>query len=182
MPSHFAESLIAMVGPVDGYYHIDPVALDTPTKLGAKFASVAKYEPWSHKPTSDMYIRHPVAVWRHLKAIISSREGSHGRMVTLYCGWANEGAKAPETVQEMAMLKGHMSRTFGGTGDPGMFTVTIDCPFDGTMSDVGKMPYNDGARAVFYYCFTEVDLTSSPPDAMRALIEFDGRYDVYGRF
>jgi len=182
MPSAFATTLIEMVGPVDGYIHTDPISLDTATTLSTRFALVNKYEPWTMVTTKSMLSQHPVAVWRQLSAHIRSREGSYGRMVTLYCGWANHGASAPTTVRDMANLKGHFSKTFGGTGDPGMFSVSIPCPFDGTMTDVLKTPFNEGTRPVFYYCFTEVKLATEPPDAMRALIEFDGHFDVYGRY
>lgn len=182
MPSAFSQQLIDQAGPVDGYLHIDPVALDTATTLATTFVNVSKYEPWEHDKTKVLVERHPVAVWRSLSCKISSREGSFGRMVTLYCGWSSNGASAPRTVRDMANLKGSFMRTFGGTGDPGMFSVVLSCPFDGTMTDTLAAPYNGGVRPVFYYCFTEVELTATPPDAMRAMLEFNGHYDVFGRF
>lgn len=182
MPTVFATTLIEQVGPVDGYLHVEPVSLDTPTTVHGNFATVNRYEPWSDETTAAILQHHPLAVWRHLTARISSREGSHGRMVTLYGGWSAAGAAAPANPQHMMRLRGAIVKTFGGTGDPGMFNVNIPCPFDGTISDVLKAPYNAGVRPVFYYAFTEVELTASPPEALRASIDFDGHFDVYGRY
>jgi len=183
MPGAFSSRLIEEVGPVDGYIHIDPMQLRTATTLNATtFAVVLKYEPWTHVSTAALLAFHPVAVWRNLTANVSSREGAHGRMITIYCGWANNNMPAPTTVSGMRQLKGAFSKTFGGTGDPGMFSMNIPAPFDGTMTDTLKTPYNAGVRAVFYYCFVETNLTTSPPDADRCVIEFDGHYDVFGRY
>jgi hypothetical protein len=183
MPSAFSELLIAQAGPVDGYLHVDPKTLETATSLtGTTFSAVSLYEPWTHTKTATLLAHHPVAVWRHLSAKIASREGSFGRMVTLYCGWAAAGMSRPTTVEDMAVLKGALTRTFGGTGDPGMFTVTIPCPFDGTMTDTLHCPYNAGVRPVFYYAFVEQKLSDKAPDTMRASITFEGHYDVYGRY
>lgn len=103
-------------------------------------------------------------------------------MITFYGGWASAGARAPITVHDMAVLKGAVMRTFGGTGDPGMFNQTADCPFDGTMTDTLNTPYNSGVRPVFYYAFTEVDLTDKAPKSPRLHLLFRGHYDVYGRY
>lgn len=181
--SAFSQQLITQVGPVDGYLHVDPVQLRTPTTLANNtFAAVSRYEPWTHTTTQQLLQHHPVAVWRTLKATISSREGAYGRMITMYAGWSSHGAAAPTTVREMRNLKNAFTRTFGGTGDPGMFSVELAAPFDGTMTDTLKTPYNVGVRAVFYYCFVEYNLVDSPPDADRCVVEFDGHYDVYGRY
>jgi len=183
MPSQFLSQIIAEVGPVDGYLHVDPILLDTPTTLATStFANVSKYQPWTVADTAAMLNRHPVAGWRSLSATVSSRPGVYGRMCTFYGGWSANDAAAPTTVREMRQLKGAVMTTVGGTGDPGMYRVVIPAPFDGTMSDVLKTRYNEGVRAVFYYCFTEIDLATSPPTADRFCIEFDGHYDVYGRY
>jgi ABC-type uncharacterized transport system permease subunit len=182
MPSAFSEQLIAQAGPVDGYLHIDPQPVEDATKLDKAFGAVNRYEPWTHKQTEDLLKYHPVAVWRNLSVTIASREGSFGRMITFYGGWSSAGAAPPKTVHDMAALKSCVIRTFGGTGDPGMFNQVVPCPFDGVMTDTLNTPYNAGVRAVFYYAFTEVELTDKAPKSMRALLLFRGHYDVYGRY
>jgi len=82
----------------------------------------------------------------------------------------------------MLNLSGALAQTCGGTGDPGTFTVTIPCPFNDTMTDTMKTPYNDTVRAVFYYCFTEIDLIDKPKDTDRFLLHFRGTYEVQGRY
>jgi len=183
MPLAFAQRIIEEVGPVDGYIHIDPVSLEVATTLtSGKLAIVLKYEPWTHATTKEILGHHPVAVWRQLSATISSRPGVYGRMVTFYGGWAPFDMVAPTTVREMRQLKGAIMKTVGGTGDPGMWTQTIPAQFDGSMSDVLKTRYNSGVRAVFYYAFVEQELTDKAPKTERFTIEFDGHYDVFGRF
>lgn len=181
MPT-FAERLAEEVGPFDGYLLLDPVQLRAPTTLsGVKIASVERYNPWENTATESVLVHHAAAIFRSLSVRIVSREGVYGRMCTLYCGWRAAGAPAPTTVAGMLSLKGAFSRTIGGTGDPGMFSQTIPCPFDGAMEKVLKTPYNLGVRAVFYYCFIETVLTKEPPDADRFVLEFEGHYDVFGR-
>lgn len=183
MPSAFAQRIIEEVGPVDGYLHIDPVSLETPsTSASGKLSTVFRYDPWLHTTTKAMLDHHPVAVWRNLSVTIASRPGVYGRMVTLYAGWAPQDMPAPSTIREMRSLKGAVMKTVGGTGDPGMWSQNLPAPFDGSMSDVLKTRYNTGVRAVFYYAFTEQELTEKAPKTERFTLEFDGHYDVYGRF
>jgi hypothetical protein len=181
MPT-FAEKLAEEIGPFDGYLLQDPVQLREATTLsGNKLASVSRYNPWEHSTTSTVLALHAAAIYRTLSVRIISREGVYGRMCTLYCGWRAAGANAPTTVAGMLALKGAFSRTIGGTGDPGMFSQTIPCPFDGAMEKVLKAPYNEGVRPVFYYAFVETVLTKEPPDADRFVLEFEGHFDVFGR-
>lgn len=180
--SAFAQRVIEEAGEVDGYLHIDPVSLETATTATAgKLAIVSKYEPWTMADTKSMLDHHPVAVWRNLKVTVTSRAGVFGRMVTFYGGWTAHDSPAPTTIKEMRKLRGAIMRTVGGTGDPGMWSVTSEARFDGGMSDVLKTRYNAGVRAVFYYAFTEQTLVESAPKTERFMMEFDGHYDVFGR-
>jgi hypothetical protein len=183
MPSKFAQEIIEQVGPVDGYILIDPILIATPTTITSnKLMLVSKYEPWNHAETKTLLNLHPVAVWRKLSVTVSSRAGVFGRMCTFYGGWAAADMPAPSTIAQMRSLHGAVMRTVGGTGDPGLWTQTVTANFDGTVSDVLKTRYNQGVRAVFYYAFTETNLSKEPPNTDRFSLEFDGHYDVYGRF
>lgn len=183
MPTAFANRIVEEAGAVDGYLHIDLVALDKPTQIANnKLALVNRYDPWELNDTKVLLDRHPVAVWRALSVTISSRPGVFGRMVTFYGGWAAYDSPAPATIRDMRALRGAVMRTVGGVGDPGLWTQTIAATFDGGMSDVLKTRYNTGVRAVFYFAFTESELSSTAPKTERFVLEFDGHYDLYGRF
>lgn len=183
MPTEFAQEIARQVGPVDGYLLIDPVMLDKPTTMkNGDLQLVSKYEPWTHDKTKTLLNLHPVAVWRRLSVTVSSMPGVFGRMVTFYGGWAAHDALPPKSLADMRALRGAVFKTVGGTGDPGLWSTTIDLSFDGTVSDVLKTRYNGGVRAVFYYAFTETPLMDKPPEAIRFSLEFDGHYDVHGRF
>jgi len=183
MPTQFAQEIINQVGEVDGYLLIDPIMIDKPTTFSSgKLALVSKYEPWMHDKTKVLLNLHPVAIWRRLSVTISCMPGVFGRMVTFYGGWAAHDAIPPTTLADMRALHGAVFKTVGGTGDPGLWSNTINLVFDGTVSDVLKTRYNVGVRAVFYYAFTETPLVDKPNSDARFSLEFDGHYDVYGRF
>jgi hypothetical protein len=183
MPSAFAQRVIEETGPVDGYLLIDPVFVETATtEKAGKLGAVSRYEPWTHEKTKLMLETHPVAIWREFKVTISSRAGVFGRMCTFYGGWARADALAPTTVTGVLNLRGSVMKTVGGTGDPGMWSTTIGAPFTDGMADVLQVPYNQGVRPVFYYCFVETELTDKAPKADRFCLNFYGHFDVYGRY
>jgi len=127
-------------------------------------------------------VYHPVAWWRNLSVIIAPMPGVYGRMCTFYGGWAANGIKRPSTLSDMLALHGGVMMTFGGTGDPGVNSTVISCPFNDTMADILKTPYNGDVRPVFYYCFVEMKLSDSAPDADRFVLHFKGEYEVQGKY
>lgn len=54
------------------------------------------------------------------------------------------------TVADMRKLNDAFSKTFGGTGDPRMFSVVIQAPFNSTVTDTLKEMYT---TRVFVPCF-----------------------------
>lgn len=183
MPSAFTTQLIAQYGPAGNYKYSDAVQLKTATTLKSTgFAMINKCEPWNNTKAKGLLDHHPVAWWNSLSVSVSALPGVYGRMCTIYGGWASEGMSSPKTVDDMLGLHAAFTKTCGGTGDPGVFSTVIPCPFDDTMTDTLKTPYNGDVRPVFYYCFIEVDLIDKAPDSDRFLLHFNGGYEVQGRF
>jgi len=183
MPSAFTQQLISQYGAAGNYKYSHATLLKVATSMTATgFAAVNKHQAWAHPHAKTLLDHHPVAWWNEFSVTISALPGVFGRMCTFYGGWAPFGAPMPKTIDEMLNLNGALAQTCGGTGDPGTFSVTIPCPFNDTMTDTLKTPYNETVRAVFYYCFVELDLIEKAKDSDRFLLHFRGTYEVQGRF
>jgi hypothetical protein len=153
------------------------------TTLISTFGTVIRYEPWTNQGAKELLKHHPVAIWKSLEVRLAPRAGIYGRMCTFYGGWAAAGVTTPTTVEEMVALHGAIDVTYGGTGDPGTVRVQIPCEFDDTMKDVLRGPGSENdCRPVFFYAFTEVDVTDKPKDADRFMLTFQGRYTLHGRY
>lgn len=182
MPSAFAQQLITQYAKPEFYVHSETVQVKMPVALADIFSQINLVQPWVSIKTAGLLVHHPVAWWRSLSVGIVPMPGVYGRMCTFYGGWAASGSARPTTVSDMLALHGAVVKTYGGTGDPGVTSLTVPCPFDDTMADILKTPYNNSVRPVYYYCFIEVNLIDKPQDADRFLLHFRGEYEVQGRF
>jgi hypothetical protein len=185
MPSATSSRLIAEYGGPEDYKFAGAVQLkkDATTLTASNLGTVARYTPWTNRSAQELLRHHPVAIWKELEVRLAPRAGIYGRMCTFYGGWAADGVKTPDTIEEMVSLHGAVDVTYGGTGDPGTVRIAIRCDFDDTMKDILKGPTSeDGARPVFFYAFTESDVTDKPLDADRFMLTFRGKYTLHGRY
>jgi hypothetical protein len=183
MPSVFTEQLIAQYGPPGKYRFNDTPTTGTATTLrSGAIQNVSRVMPWQNTQAGSILAYHPVAWWSDLTVTIHALPGVYGRMCTFYGGWGAAGAPTPQTLSDMMALHGAFTRTWGGTGDPGTSSATVPCVFNDTMTDTLKTPYNDGVRAVFYYCFFETALTDKAPDSDRFMLQFVGSFNVQGTY
>lgn len=184
MSTSFVRQLLEQYSEPTSYIHSQTVQVKKPTSLSDVFGIVNLVQPWKSKNTADLLVFHPAAVWLNLSVDIYPLAGIYGRMCTFYGGWGASGGKIPASVSDMLALHGATMKSFGGTGDPGTMSVHSICPFNDTMADVLKAPYNDGVRPVYYYCFVELALVTvllpfspaTPPSTF-----YTPRRRVYGK-
>lgn len=158
MSTAFVRQLLEQYSEPVSYLHSQTIQSKKPTSLSSVFGLVNMVQPWNSKAVADLLVYQPAAVWLNLSVDVFPLAGIYGRMCTFYGGWGASGGNAPTTVSEMLALNGAVIKSFGGTGDPGTISIHSICPFNDTMADVLKTPYNEGVRPVYYYCFTELAL------------------------
>lgn len=183
MPNAFAQQLINQYGAPGNYRFSDTVALKTATTIqNGEFGNVLVMQPWNNTVAKGILDHHPVAWWEELSVTVHPSSGAYGRMCSFYGGWSASGSPRPTTLDEILALHGAFTRTWGGTGDPGVSPISVSCNFNDTMTEVLKTPYNESVRPVFYYCFVEQALIDKVIDSDRFLLHFKGTFNVQGKY